>query len=488
MKGEVFRTTIRNNQISSTTLRQKNYPQANEGAISLDHLSVLDDGNNKRKYQINTPRENWVENNTIDGVRSGADARIAGIYSAGTGNYIVNNTIKNVRTNNNPTQPANGIRLNNWGANNIKDGQPCYVWNNENINVEDGNALGNLAIQQNPGSNPNRPQSWYQSTTNPSPTADAINSVTSPNTVSPGQTVAVQVNYSASTERDLIVLLQRDSSPFTSFGGKRVSVSAGSRSTTVNIAVNADIPIANDAYQFQTFTTSKGGIWGQRLDNKVKKDVDCVTGGSNPSSGNIVIRAKGSCGSEQMVLKVNGSTVETWNNVSTTTTDYTYSGYSSGTVQVHFTNDATNVNGCPDRNLQVERVTICGSERSGTRVSNSGTDIDLWSNGYFDYGNPGCSNARVAATPKNNGFSNLLGSELTNIRMYPNPACTTLTVDGESDYAVAIIDLLGRVLLSRSHVSGRCQLNIQGLAPGGYIVEYQGSSGMTTKRVLIERE
>ncbi|WKN45463.1 T9SS type A sorting domain-containing protein [Tunicatimonas pelagia] len=482
VKGEVFNTTIRNNRITNVTLQQQACDeQANEGAISLDHTATL----NGKEYNGTTWRKNWVENNVIDGVRAGRNVRIAGIYSAGTGNYIINNTIKNVRTTSiNSDKTANGIRLNNWSSDDLR----CYVWNNTLSNVEDSNVFGSLAIQQNPGPNPNRPQSWYSGTTNPPTTNDVITSVTSPNTVSPGQTVAVRVNYTAATERDLIVLLQRDSSPFTSYAAKRVTVSAGSRSTTVNITVNANTPVANDAYQFQTFITTKGGDWGQRLDNNVKKDVDCVAGDSNPSPGNIVIRAKGSCGSEQMVLKVNGSPVRTWNNVSATTTNYTYSGYSGGTVQVHFTNDATNVGGCIDRNLRVERVTVCGTVRSGTRVGNSGTSTDLWSNGYFDYGNPGCSNARVASNQKKTGLTSFHDAEIAPLQIYPNPASTMLTLNGESDYTVAIMDISGRVLLRRSHVSGRYQLDIQGLAPGGYIVEYQSSSGTTTKRLLIERE
>lgn len=73
-----------------------------------------------------------------------------------------------------------------------------------------------------------------------------------------------------------------------------------------------------------------------------------------PPSGSIVIRARGTNGSEQIQLRINGNTVATWT-VSTSMNNYTYNNYSSGTIQLYFTNDASN------RDVQVDYAQIGGT-------------------------------------------------------------------------------------------------------------------------------
>lgn len=109
------------------------------------------------------------------------------------------------------------------------------------------------------------------------------------------------------------------------------------------------------------------------------------------SAGDITIRARGNCGTETMVLEVNGSNVATFTNVSTALSNYSWSSYTGGTIRVKFTNDA---GGSCDRNLFVDYINVCGNElqteTSATRTG-CGDPQWLWCNGQFDFGNPGCN-------------------------------------------------------------------------------------------------
>ncbi len=69
------------------------------------------------------------------------------------------------------------------------------------------------------------------------------------------------------------------------------------------------------------------------------------SGGSSSSSGgsssiDIVVRARGTSGSEIINLNIGGSRVQTWT-LSTSSQNYTYSGGASGDIDVEYTNDAS---------------------------------------------------------------------------------------------------------------------------------------------------
>ncbi len=365
---------------------------------------------------------------------------------------------------------------------------------------------------------------------------DDILSVSAPASVNPGNEVSVTVDYEASTNRDIVVVFQKDTPDFDNYGEARASVASGSGSVTIDVPISVNTPIANDAYQFQTFITTTGAGW-PGFDNIVLKDVDAVSGGGTPpsntnvvvrarmmsgtsdqlqlqnngvtektwtitgsnfadysynlntigeirlyfpdngtdmeidwieiddiryqaedqqintsayengscggdfsqlmhcegyidfgtlgtdpgnsSSGDIVVRAKGSCGSEIMELRINNTSVlnET---VTTNYENYTYSGFSDGTITVHFLNDGNN--GC-DKNLYVDYITVCGnqieSESANVIQSSNWTNGDkqiLFTNGNNNYNDPGCaSNSRqqtTITTKENNSKA---------FNVFPNP-------------------------------------------------------------------
>jgi xyloglucan-specific exo-beta-1,4-glucanase len=109
--------------------------------------------------------------------------------------------------------------------------------------------------------------------TTPAAAKDDVVTVTAPATVSPGQQLNVSVSYAATTARDIRVVLQPETAPYTDYGSGVVRVAAGSGTVNVPIKVSSIIPLASQVYQFQTYLTTAGGGWDARLDYLLKRDV-----------------------------------------------------------------------------------------------------------------------------------------------------------------------------------------------------------------------
>ncbi len=267
---------------------------------------------------------------------------------------------------------------------------------------------------------------------------DALVNISSPNSVSPGTTVSVTVEYTTSTNRDIVVIFQEDNGNFTPYGEGRSSVSEGSGTITINVPISPNIPIANDNYQFQTFITSQGGGWDQRIVNEAKTNVDCIAGGGNQGD-TLVIRAKGDCGTETMELRVDNTVVETFNNVSTTYSDYIYSVFTSGVVSVHFTNDG-NSGSCTDKNLEVDYIEVCGTrletETEATETSNCcQEDADkLYTNGDFNFGNRNCDGSPTSGSVVVRARGNC-GSEIFDLKINGSTVLTETVTNSYADYS-----------------------------------------------------
>ena len=102
--------------------------------------------------------------------------------------------------------------------------------------------------------------------------ADYINSATAPQSVTQDATVSVEVSYQASTYRDIVVVFQMNSWPWTTFGYERISVSAGSSTLNIPIAIDANTPIASRTYKFVVYLVPTSGVWDDRLDAKTPQN------------------------------------------------------------------------------------------------------------------------------------------------------------------------------------------------------------------------
>ena len=96
-----------------------------------------------------------------------------------------------------------------------------------------------------------------------------------------------------------------------------------------------------------------------------------TTPAPSPSGNTIVVRAKGTSGSEQIRLTVNGNTIQTWT-LSTGMQSYTASTTASGGVNVYFINDGSN------KDVQVDYIIVNGSTR---QAENQSTNTGVYQNG-----------------------------------------------------------------------------------------------------------
>lgn len=114
-------------------------------------------------------------------------------------------------------------------------------------------------------------------------------------------------------------------------------------------------------------------------------------GGGGGSSKTIVVRARGTNGSESIQLQVNNSTIQTWT-LGTSMQNYTATTTASGGINVRFTNDASG------RDVQVDYIQVNGSTRQAESQSTNtgvyqnsqcGGSNSEWMhcNGFIGFGN-----------------------------------------------------------------------------------------------------
>ena len=110
-------------------------------------------------------------------------------------------------------------------------------------------------------------------------TENKINSVTAPDSVKQGQSVAVTVKYTASEDRKIECLIQLAKDPWTVYAYQTKQVGSGTGSIDFTLHLPEDIPVG-DSYQFQNVITTINGSWNERLHNMDKRGIR-VTAGTN---------------------------------------------------------------------------------------------------------------------------------------------------------------------------------------------------------------
>lgn len=138
-----------------------------------------------------------------------------------------------------------------------------------------------------------------------------------PDRVSPGDTAEVMVDYSAVEGQQIVVWFQLDQSPFTTYQEFRQTASPGRNQVTAKLYIPLDVPIAQDAYQFQTLLVPTGGNWPDRVSNIGQPNIDVVmvssVGGSavndlklkaypNPTSGSLTLEIPASNQPAELVI------------------------------------------------------------------------------------------------------------------------------------------------------------------------------------------
>ncbi|NJN24791.1 MAG: T9SS type A sorting domain-containing protein [Cyclobacteriaceae bacterium] len=99
--------------------------------------------------------------------------------------------------------------------------------------------------------------------------------------VSPGETYEIEIQYSATVTRDIVIKFQLDESPWTSYTSTgfdiRISnVAVGVHTLIANIEISENIPVAADKYQWRVVLAPIGGNGFNQLDDFSVNNVDCV--------------------------------------------------------------------------------------------------------------------------------------------------------------------------------------------------------------------
>ena len=106
-----------------------------------------------------------------------------------------------------------------------------------------------------------------------------------PESVSPGDSVDVNVSYSAVENQEIVVWFQLDQQPFTVFQEFRQAAQLGQNDLTVRLFIPPSVPIAQDAYQYQTLLVPTGGGFPERISNIAQTDIDVVMVSSTEENG-----------------------------------------------------------------------------------------------------------------------------------------------------------------------------------------------------------
>jgi endo-1,4-beta-xylanase len=97
-----------------------------------------------------------------------------------------------------------------------------------------------------------------------------------PESVSPGDSVDVVISYSAVDNQEIVVWFQLDQSPFTTYQEFRQTAAVGQNEIVAKLFIPPSVPIADDAYQYQTLLVPTGGGWPERISNISQPNIDVV--------------------------------------------------------------------------------------------------------------------------------------------------------------------------------------------------------------------
>ena len=309
---------------------------------------------------------------------------------------------------------------------------------------------------------------------------DDVISVDAPGSVSPNRNTVVTVTYSASETRELIVGLQLDEDPFTTYVNPRQQVEAGQGTVDVTLRVPGDIPIANDAYQYQVYITPVGGGFDNLLDNIEINDIDAVPGE----------------GLDDDILSVDAPTVIEQN--STVTLQVGYSASTDRDVIA-----ALQLDGSPFTVFFNRRVSVPAGTGTVEVPIEVPFDIPVGENQYLfqtyivptggDY--PDRFNRQlnkgISVVPSTSGARSSDGVKADakpsdETLLYPNPINGQLNVKHQGTFDVQLFGVNGKLLRSFNNQTANSVQDVSGLKSGTYVVKIASEDGQIVTQKLIK--
>lgn len=209
-----------------------------------------------------------------------------------------------------------------------------------------------------------------------------------------------------------------------------------------------------------------------------------ISGGS--STYPIVVRAKGSMGTENLRLTVGGTQVAAWT-MTTSMASYSASTSLSGGINVEFTNDDGS------RDVQVDYITVNGTT---FQAENQSVNTGVWQNNQCGGSNSEWLNCNgyIAFPAFKSANINLDGSALDNnidIRLYPNPFMQSISLEVDNPDQVdriEIFDIMGSQVETIKHGAVKQSQTIgSSLKAGIYFVKVYGKNELQSFKVIKNR-
>jgi hypothetical protein len=333
--------------------------------------------------------------------------------------------------------------------------------------------------------------------------------------VSPGATYSIEIQYEASTARDIILDFKMDKDPFSTLASGRVSVGAGRGRTTVSIQLDNDVPLRQDGYRWLSYLTEAGKGWSARISQLTENDVDCVAPSAQFPDPNkwyfIENRACANAAGEHIRLDSdNCRTVDLdygsaddkqWRfehaegNYYFLVNKACFNGNSRLDTDSCRTVDLNNGGSADDKKWKVELKEgnwywlidkACGEkldawsncDKVGTSAAVNGLDK------HWRFVEAGNYAARIAVGEN----VNIRQLEANALKVYPNPASAVLNIESAMLYERAdIYDLFGRLVQSAALAQGDARVDISSLANGLYVLRLYNGSGEFIRKFEVHK-
>ncbi len=344
----------------------------------------------------------------------------------------------------------------------------------------------------------------------PTSSKNEITKVSAPSSVKQGENVSVSVDYKASTNRDVIVVFQLDESPWTGYAQQKKDVSAGSGTLNFNFKIPSNTPIANNKYQFQTFITTNGGGWSQRLDNTAKINVDVTnSGGGSSGSTNLsqgTYRFQNASNNRYLdadgngAIKLNGSNNnpdQQWGLHPTSggfyNIDSRFNGRGlldtdpKGVVKWSTTGPTNTKDGFQWKAIKLSN----GNYRFENRVKDRKYLRYNENSNRIEYSNTADKGSEWKLT-RVGGLKSSIVTEIenANISIYPNPASEAITITRTSatNAQVNIYNVNGALVRSIKTSDKNVQINNLNLISGLYIATITSDLGIKTINFIVDKQ
>jgi len=122
-----------------------------------------------------------------------------------------------------------------------------------------------------------------------------------------------------------------------------------------------------------------------------------------------------------------------------------------------------------------------------TGGNGSGSVVLYDSESTVIYSSPGNYGSGVGVSFISDGILGNADNVFTNLVIYPNPASSTLNIDNAENSTIEVYDLLGRIILSKTNISLKEQINVSTLNAGTYLIRITNENKVVTDKFIINR-